>query len=146
MAYIATWSIKNGFKADAQKCAEEIRSLGDDIRAEQVLEKARDENTELHKCFEWDDSIAAEKYRYVQAQRVIKMLVIKEETEEKTERPPIRVFYKTVSNEGYKPTELIVRKEDEYKALLERAYAELRVFKAKYSMLTELQEIFELID
>ena len=102
MAITATWSIKNGFKADAQKCAEEIRTLGDEIRAEQVLELARDENTELHKCFEWDDSIAAEKYRYVQAQRVIRMLVIKED-EKPDDRPPIRMYYKTVSDEGYKP-------------------------------------------
>ena len=40
MAITATWSIKNGFKADAQKCAEEIRTLGDEIRAEQVLEES----------------------------------------------------------------------------------------------------------
>lgn len=145
MAITATWSIKNGFKADAQKCAEEIRTLGDEIRAEQVLELARDENTELHKCFEWDDSIAAEKYRYVQAQRVIKMLVIKEE-EKPDDRPPVRMFYKTVSNEGYKPTELIIKKQDEYDALLKRAYAELLSFKNKYSMLSELQDVFEAID
>jgi hypothetical protein len=42
--------------------------------------------------------------------------------------------------------ELIVRQEDEYKKLLERAWAELRAFKAKYAMLTELEEIFSLID
>lgn len=145
MAITARWSIRDGFKADAQKCAEEIRTLGDEIRAEQVLELARDETTELHKCFEWDDSIAAEKYRYVQAQRVIRMLVIKEE-QEPEDRPPVRMYYKTASNEGYKPVELIVRKQDEYEALLKRAYAELQAFKAKYAMLAELQELFEAID
>lgn len=144
MAIIATWAIKDGFRADAQKCAEEIRAIGDEVRAEQVLDLARDESKELHKCFEWDDTIAAEKYRMVQARRVISMLVIKQD-ELPTETAPIRMFYKTTPNEGYKPTEIILTKKDEYKALLERAYSELRSFKAKYSMLKELKEIFDLI-
>lgn len=36
-----------------------------------VLEVARDEDHPLHSRFEWDDGIAAEKYRLDQAQRLI---------------------------------------------------------------------------
>ena len=39
----------------------------------------------------------------------------------------------------------IIKKEDEYQALLARAMMELRAFKAKYSMLEELREILDLI-
>lgn len=142
----ATW--KNGyrfFKADPQKCAEEIMSIGGEVTPEQVLEKGRDKDSELHKCFEWDDSIAAEKYRLNQAGTVLRLLVIKEE-EKPEDRPEVRFFHKTKDDEGYKPVHIIVKKEDEYAALLERAWAELRAFKAKYACLQELQEIFELID
>lgn len=142
----AKWKEGAGFfsKADAQLCAEEILSIGTDVKPEEVVEKAKDETTELHKCFTWDNEEAAEKYRLIQARNVLRLIVIKEE-EVPSERPEIRMFYKTTASEGYKPIQIIVRKEDEYKQLLEKAYAELRVFKAKYSMLTELQEIFNLI-
>lgn len=144
MNIIAEWKMPI-FKADAQKCAEEIMTLGDKITPDEVLEKARDENTELHKCFEWDDNVAAEKFRKIQARNVIRFIVIKEE-EKPEDRPQIKMFHVTEKTGGYKPIEFIVKHEDEYKALLERAWAELRAFKAKYSMLEELREIMELID
>jgi hypothetical protein len=40
----------------------------------------------------------------------------------------------------------MVRDEDEYRKLLEQAYAELHSFKQKYSCLSELANILELID
>lgn len=140
------WKKGCGFyKADANKVAEEIFSIGNEVTPEQIVEKAKDEETELHKCFEWDDRIAGEKYRKWQARDIVCKLVIQEEEVPK-DRPETRVLYKTDATSGYKPTEYIVRKKDEYEALLERAWAELRAFKAKYSMLKELDEILELID
>lgn len=139
---------KHGFgfvKADAQKVGEEILAIGNDVTPQQVLEKARNESTELHKCFEWDDAIASEKYRLIQARDVIRFLVIEEETVP-TDRPEVRVMYKTDNTTGYKPIKVIMQDKTEYEKLLERAWAELRAFKAKYAMLTELEEIFSLID
>ena len=54
--------------ADAQLVADEIMSIGDAATPQQIVEKARDEATELHKCFTWDDRIAAEKYRLTSLQ------------------------------------------------------------------------------
>lgn len=140
-----TWKKGYGFyKADAQKVYEEITAIGESVTPSEIVAKARDEDTELHKCFTWDDSIAAEKYREHEAGKILRLLVIKEE-EAPIDRPEIRVLHVTEPGQGYKPVELIVKREDEYKALLARAYAELRAFKAKYSMLTELQEIFDMI-
>lgn len=138
---------KHGFgfvKADAQKVGEEILSIGSDVTPQQVLEKARQEDTELHKCFEWNDAIASEKYRLIQARDVIRFLVIEEE-KAPTDRPEVRVMYKTDNTTGYKPVKLIMQDKSEYEKLLARAWAELRAFKAKYSMLSELEEIFNLI-
>lgn len=143
----ATW--RKGFglytDVDPNLVADEIMSIGESATPQQIVDKARDANTELHKCFEWDDSIAAEKYRLYQARQVTYHLVIKEEVVPEN-RPEVRFFSVPKVNEGYKPTILVVKKPDEYKQLLERAYAELRAFKRKYSCLEELREILDLID
>lgn len=150
---VGVWKAGFGlFHADAQLVAEEIASLGDEVNGvtkQQIVDYARDEDTELHKCFEWDDSIAAEKYRLKQANDILCHIVIKR-TEEQIEQkmPEIRVFHKTdlKPDTGYKPIQYIVKNDDEYQKMLQMAYAELHAFKQKYKNLKELDYILELID
>lgn len=141
---VSRWKVQGLYKADAQKVADEILTLGDSVEPSAVVEKAKDENTELHKCFEWRDNIAAEKYRIHQARKLMCNLIIVEQ-EKKDIQEPIRLMFKTTANEGYKPITLIMQEQDEYKALLNRAYRELAAFKQKYKILKELKDIFELI-
>ena len=143
----AKWSTGVGgfVKADANKCAQEIVSIGESAEAQQVVDFARDENTELHKCFEWDDKVAGEAYRRDQARWVLRHLVIKEQEPPKY-KPEIRFFFKPNKTEGYKQTQLIVRNEDEYASLLAQALKELGWFRAKYGRLVELEELFTMID
>ena len=137
----AEWKIKGIYKADAQKVADEI---GDGkVTPQEVLEKARDENSELHKCFEWDDAVAGENWRKQQARMIVCNLVYVDN--EKKEPSKLRVFYQSEERE-YKPVKFTLQKKDEYQELLERALKELHAFKEKYKMLTELDEIMKLID
>ena len=136
-----TWRIQGYYKADAQKVAEEI-GFGKFTPME-VLEKAKDETTELHKCFEWNDSIAAEKYRLEQAKNIIRMLVYKKENKE---QQVVRYYAKTETKHVYQPTKQFLVQEDEYQGLLRRALAELESFKKKYHTLTELENIFEAME
>lgn len=140
----ATW--KNGCRisADAQKVADEILSIGAAATTAQILDKARDEQTELHKCFDWNDAVAAEKWRLQQARNIVCNLVYKETSNEPS--PPVRLFFKTDSESGYKPTSLILQNKDEYQKLLSRALSELNSFKAKYKTLSELDGVFDAID
>lgn len=143
---IATW--RSGpcvFKADAQKVADEISSIGLSVRPEEIVDKARDESTELHKCFEWDDTKAAEKYRVYQARQIVCHLIVREVNDEPQKRE-VRFFYKTDNQEGYKPVSYIMRNEDEYHKLLDRALTELKAFQRKYSTLKELDGLFEAIN
>lgn len=48
-----------------------MHDAGEDISPEALLESARNPKHVLHDFFEWDDSIAAEKYRREQAWRMI---------------------------------------------------------------------------
>ena len=52
----------------------------------------------------------------------------------------------TARDAGYKQTVNILRNEDDYAGMLIVAKAELRSFKNKYAILSELKPIFELID
>lgn len=136
-----TWRVAGIYKADAQKVAEEIGT--EKITPEEVLEKARDENSELHKCFEWNDSVAAEKYRLQQAGNVIRMLYYESE---KKDVKPVRAFSLTTEQSTYQPTQLFTVQKDEYQSLLKRAMAELEAFKRKYHTLTELEEVFKAME
>lgn len=146
---IIKWSINGIFKADASKCYEEIREIGDEVKPEQVLDKAKDSNSELHKCFDWNDTSAAEKYRLIQARDVIRhLIVVKHDDEDEREPVQFRVMLKNerTQESGYKQTIVMVKDDDEYKKLLNQAYAELHSFKQKYSCLSELADILALID
>lgn len=147
---VIKWSINGIFKADATKCFNEIQQIGDEVKPEQVLEKAKDKKSELHKCFDWNDTSAAEKFRLIQARDVIRHLIVIHQDDEDEEKEPVQ-FRVMLKNErdresGYKQTVVMVRDADEYKKLLEQAYAELHSFKKKYSCLSELSEILALID
>lgn len=140
----AAWKPGSRYGADAQKVADEIFSIGDSATPAQILEKARDAKSELHKCFDWNDAEAAEKWRLQQARNIVCNLVYKETSNEPS--PSIRLFFKTDSESGYKSTSLILQSKDEYQKLLSRALAELNSFKAKYKTLSELDGVFDAID
>lgn len=140
------WKVDGFYKADASKVLNELSELGDEYSLADVVEKAKDKNSEMHSIFEWDDSVAGEEYRKIQAGKMVRNLVIvrNDETEEKTN---VRYFVSTGKRDStYTPTRLVIRNQDAYEQLLERAYAELRAFKEKYYTLSELEEILALID
>ena len=89
------FSWKNGFgmfHANAQLVGEQILSIGESATAQQVLDKGRDDNTELHKCFEWNNDIAAEKYRLDQARSVLRNLVFtRSDDQVKEDRPEMHL-------------------------------------------------------
>ena len=135
------WKVSGIFKADAQKVYEE---LGDtSITPEEVLEKARKKRSELHKCFEWDDSVAAEKFRLQQARQIIQMLVITPRSEDDE---PVRVYQISSEKNVYQSTRLILQQPDEYAQLLKRAKMELFAIQKRYQMLSELEAVFAAID
>lgn len=135
------WKVDGIFKADANECYREISSL-EQITPKAILDFARDENSELHKCFEWDNDLAAEKYRTIQAGNVIRMLYI---VPKNADAPPVRVLSRT-SDTVYQPTRTFVKNQNEYEDLLKRALSELESFRLKYKTLSELEQVFEQID
>ena len=63
-----------GFVGDAQKVGEELELIenSQEISNRNVLNYAeKNPKSELYKCFEWDDTVAGEKYRLNQASNLI---------------------------------------------------------------------------
>lgn len=146
---IAEWRVPGLVKADPQRVYEELRDLCNDIgeaKPDQIVERAKDKSTELHKCFTWNNTIAAEKWRLHEAVQLTSNLVFRREvTEDGTKPPAVRILNRT-DNGGYKVPERVFKVQSEYEALLQRALAELHSFKLKYAALNELDYILQLID
>lgn len=142
---MVTWKVKGLYKADAETVYSEITALGDSFSPEQIVEAAKDENSELHKCFTWDDTIAAENWRKHQARMIVAQLVIRTETSD-NEPVAVRVISSTTRRNEYKPVVKLLKVEQDYTDLLARAINELKAFQQKYKMIKELREIFEAID
>lgn len=108
-----------------------------------LVEESRPEDAPLHKAFEWNDAIAAERYRETQAGYIIRSVeVVMEEASE-----PVRAFVSVVeeSQRSYQSIEVVMRDANSREALLESARRELAAFQRKYESLTELADVFEAI-
>lgn len=135
------------FKADAQKCFDELQEeYGEEYTPAEVLELARDEHTELHKCFQWDDSIAAERWRLEQARQVCKSFTVVIEKADKKEPQRFRVVQHDKEDKVYRPVVFTVRDDDQYARLLKQAKEELASFKRRYKSIVELEGVIEEID
>ena len=107
-----------------------------------VVDEARPEESPLHPEFEWNDAIAAEKWREKQAQLLIAHTIIIREDNPS----PVRAFHVTVEQSHYEPIDVILKDETKREVMLENAKRELISFKKKYSTLTELTNVFAAID
>ena len=97
----------------------------------------------MYKCFEWSDSVAAEKYRLQQARLIICNLVV---VTANKEDEPVRVYQITSERNTYQPTKFFLQQPDEYQVLLQRAKDELKAIQRRYKMLSELELVFSAID
>lgn len=142
----AVWRIPGIFKADATLVAAELDALGwrqRPLTPRQILEYARNSETELHKCFDWDDSAAAEKYRLDQARRVCVSLKIVIEGRDGPEhkRLAVHVGASGDTTGGYMPIKMVSRDEKRVHETRAQAVSDLRAWLARYR---ELESTFGL--
>lgn len=139
------WKVDGFYKVDANTVGELISQL-DVISPEAVLDLARPEDSPMHSMFEWDDTVAAEKYRLSQARGIIQHITIVK-GHPRSEPIQVRAFVSTGHrNSIYRPITAVVTEMDSYAKLLSDAKLELQAFKNKYKDLVEFKELFELID
>lgn len=128
-----------------------------------LVEEARPEDSPLHPEFDWDDSIAAEKWREEQARQVIKNIILYQ-SDIQTEREVVleeirdenivdsnnvlksndRAFVSTGErNHRYVPIAVALTNEEWKANLLKAAKKDMQAFIMKYHRLAELKDIID---
>ena len=116
------------------------------LTAKDLLDDSRPADAPLHSAFEWDDDIAAEKYRENQARHIISCLVIKPEPTAPSPTP-MRAFFNVRSNGSqYETLNTIMKSPDKHQRLLEQAFDDFRTFRQKYNTLCELNSVFSAME
>lgn len=151
------YSIKDGFKVNkkyAQSAGEIMRELEAENRltAKELVDVSRPDDAPLHDYFEWDNEIAAEKFREEQGRYLIRAIAEVEEPDDMPDTVELTVvtksFYSIGTNdENYYHINTIVREKDKAQQLLETAIRELRQFERRYEIIRDkLTGVFEAID
>ena len=143
------------FKADAKAALKEIEALnkchGGYAPDGSLVEHARSPKSVLHNDFEWDDSVAGNKYRLNTEKKIKRSLVVVTEklNEDQIEPTEIRLFQRAKIECGGKPQRIWLNTFDMLKdpegrqQLVDNAKKELEAFTHKYKALSELSDVLE---
>lgn len=134
------WKTGSHISGDAQVAGDICERLEKEGRlsAKALLDVSRPQNAPLHSNFEWNDGVAAEKYRENQAREIIRSLVIIPE-----QNAPVRSFFK-IENTGntYQSVKTILQSEDLTTKLLKTALRELNALHQKYYAVQNLEKVW----
>lgn len=102
------------------------------LDAKLVVDDARDEASPLHPAFEWDDELAAERWRLDQARGLARGLTVK--VVEKSDAEPVRAFVRLSVDEdrGYHSMPDVLRSPLMRKQLVEQALREAQQWWDRY--------------
>lgn len=169
------YSYREGFsyKTPAQTVGgvlESIEASGQKITSESFLDASRPEESPTHEMFEWDDSIAAEKYRLQQSHRIINQIevtitatervvseikIIQNDDSESKETPTVSTYYRTAfpnvlpkrtaETAHFVPIETVLKNDDMRRQVLLNALGELKAFEKKYASFAEMFGVFDAI-
>ncbi len=167
-----SWKSGYSYKVSAETVGNVLEKIKEEkgyATSDDFLEYSRDEESETHSLFEWDDAVAAEKFRHRQSAQIINQLEVEivytedarsvepmEINAENTEMRSISV--NAFSNIGarwspdltekakYVDTISAMRDADTRKQVLLNASKELTVFKRKYMVFKELALVISAIN
>ena len=150
-AFTNKYSYRRGFnfKVPAQVVGETLEGLAQsgELTSKRFLDVSRPESAPTHNMFEWDDSVAAERYRLQQATVAINSVevqIVNEATASVISQAAfVNVVSKAPARTGsFTPIEVALSDENMRNVLLENALNELKAFRRKYSQLSELADVF----
>lgn len=131
--------------ATVEKELRALHSRDGVLTCEAVLDAARPKNSPLHDYFTWDDSRAAERYRLIEAGRLIATVRIEYRRKKAAQVVYTPAFIPTGTNsEGkreYFPVEEVTRNEFLQQKALADARSEMEGTRARYSHLVDLLEL-----
>lgn len=122
----------------------DIRSERGQLTPQDVVDVARDESHPLHARFEWDNELAGEAFRRVQASELIRSVKVVYTQSPEGEERKVRRWSALPSEKdqcGYIPTEEAMQDPFTAKLLLREAEREFKTFQRKYGHLKEFADM-----
>lgn len=132
----------------AGELMERIEKRDGFVTNQAFLDESRPEDAPTHGAFEWDDGVAAEKYRLRQATWLINSVsvVVEEGGIIGSDSPVVVNIVKGRNNPAeYKSMDVALSDAETRNTVLDNALAELKAFERKYARLSELAEVFKAI-
>lgn len=128
------WRKGRSCGGDVQAIGEELDSLlsvDGTVTPARVVEHARDEQSAMHPCFEWDDGKAAHAFRLDQARSLVRSIVVVDPSVAEDAKPePIVIHTRTVDHEPVYATPRLLRSDHDLLSSA-RALAESSVRQAQ---------------
>jgi hypothetical protein len=143
------WTGGAHIKADAQSVGEELTRLqrenGERLTPRIVVDAARPEDSPLHDAYEWDNLLAAERFREQQAGHILRCVrVVKQEGDQPVLQRAFVNVVETINDEernGYVPMARVLSDAELYHQVIERAAKDLRGWENRYEQFAELASI-----
>ena len=150
-AFKYDYAISGIITVPAQAVGEMLETLSNSptgLTPKTLVDANRAEGSLLHNEFEWRDDVAAEKYRESQAAKIIRNVVIIENTtNDEEEDRPVRGFCSTPGCIGNYVTLQTALTNEAFKAkLMEDAKRDAKAFLGKYRRLERLSSVNNAIE
>lgn len=145
MVYEYSWSGPER-AVEAWKVAEHIKHLESqygEVTSKIFLESARDESSEMHNLFEWDDTKAAEQWRVQQASVIISSIRVNVVEEEKEPIKTRAYVQYEPRQSGYISVGKALSEEDKRHKVIAQARKEASWFIEKYKAFEELADVID---
>jgi hypothetical protein len=117
-----------------------------------VVDEARPPMALLHDAFEWDDSVAAERYREAQARQIVRSVVLVSEPEKRESAPIVRAFVSLSAPKPgaaqariYKPTLDALNDPAEADDVKRRLRHELLALRRRYMDLLDVSDMIQAV-
>ena len=139
-------------KADPNAVGAEIEEIWEEkngqIQPVDLVNRARSESSAMHTLFEWDDSIAAGKYREAQGAYILRHIRVSTSDQVGEKTIYVGAFINVVTTEGrfYSPVSIVKHNDEQREYALREARNSLMAWRRKYAAYTEFFEIHQTID
>lgn len=114
------------------------------LTARLVVDTARDKNSPLHQHFEWDDSVAGEKYREHQARDLIRSIKIKYRNGDRTEKTNYFVSVERDEARAYHPVDKVAGDPELTEIVRRTMEREWRALQSRYGHFEEFVEMVKM--
>lgn len=120
--------------------------LGGVVRAEDVLEFAKDETTACHSEFKWDNEEAGHMFRLQQARGLIRVWIVYEKRVDRPVRALISVPSDRVNGKGYRSTADVLDNAFYLSQVIEEALVKIEKQREQFVHLRALDPLFARIN